>query len=106
LVREGAYKCIHVFSGLVTRCRVFRDQLELLDRNTAQIDAINRRYGLVRQANHFPVDFGFTNQAMDVLEMSYAGANNVRVPVKTFNLKFTTSGAGSLPAIVERVITV
>lgn len=106
LVREGAYKAVHIFSGLVNRCRVFRDQLELMDRNTAQIDAINRRYGLTRQANHFPIDFGFTNQAMDVLEMSYAAPGGGRVAVNTFNLKLTTTGAGSLPAVVERVITV
>lgn len=105
LVREGAYKCVHIFSGLCTRARVFRDQLELLDRNIKAIDAINRRYGLVRQANHFPIDFGFTNQAMDLLEMTQSDGAGGRVPVKTFNLKLTTTGAGSMPAIIERVIT-
>jgi hypothetical protein len=93
-----------VFSGLCTRARVFRDQLELIDRDIPCIDAMNRRYGLVRQANHFPIDFGFTNQAMDLLEMSTANAAGTKVPVKTFNLKLTTSGAGSMPAIIERVI--
>ena len=106
LVREGAYKAVHIFSNLVTRARVFRDQLELLDRNTAQIAALSRRYGLVPQTNHFPIDFAFTNQAMDNLEMSYATGPNTRATVGTFNLKLTTTGAGSLPIMIERVITV
>jgi hypothetical protein len=105
LEREGAYKAIHIFSGLVNRVRVYRDGLELVDRTLAQVAAINRPYGLTAQANHFPVDFGYTNQAMDILEMSRSdGTPTGKVRVNTFNLKLTTTGAGALPAIVERVI--
>lgn len=106
LTREGAYKAIHIFSGLASKVRVFRDQLELLERDLAIIDAINRRYGLTRQSNHFPVDFGYTNQAMDLLEMKVKDAAGNYVQVGTFNLKITTTGAGSMPAIVERVINI
>lgn len=106
LEREGAYKAIHIFSNLVTRGRVYRDGLELVDRTGADIDALNRRYGLTRQANHFPIDFGYTNQAQDVLEMSRSDGKGGSVKVQTFNLKLTTTAGGALPAIVERVITV
>jgi len=106
LEREGAYKAIHVFSNLVTRARVYRDGLELVDRTLADVDALNRRYGLTRQANHFPVDFGYTNQAQDVLEMRVPDGPTTFRQVKTFNLKLTTTAGGALPALVERVITV
>ena len=105
LEREGAYKAIHIFSALVTRARVFRDGLELVDRTLGQVASLNRRYGLSTQPNHFPIDFGYTNQAMDVLEMTRSdGTPSGKVKVNTFNLKLTTIGAGALSTIVERVI--
>ena len=42
---------------------------------------------------------------MDVLEMTRSdGTANGKVKVNTFNLKLTTTGAGALSTIVERVI--
>ena len=98
LERDGAYKCVHIFSNLVTRARVYRDGLELVDRTGANIDSLNRRYGLTRQANHFPIDFGYTNQAQDVLEMRVPipGTDQYK-KVETFNLKLTTTAGGALP---------
>lgn len=107
LERDGAYKAIHIFSNLATRVRVLRDGLELIDRTLAEVDTLNRRYGLTRQANHFPVDFGYTNQAQDLLEMERFDASGNRIyQAKTFNLKVTTSGAGTMPAVIEKAITV
>lgn len=107
LEREGAYKAIHLLSNLVTQVQVYRDGLEIADRTIPDVDAINKRYGLARQTNHFPMDFGYTNQAQDVLEMeSRNAAGQLTYKAKTFNLKINTTGAGSLPAVVERAITV
>ena len=104
LEREGAYKAIHVFSNLVTRVRVYRDQVEMRDTTLAQVNQLNRRYGNTAQANHFPVDFGYTDQAQDILEMTRDDGAGGVVKVGTFNLKLTTTAGGTLPAIIERVV--
>jgi hypothetical protein len=106
LEREGAYKAIHVFSNLVTRVRVYRDNVEMRDTTLAQVNQINRRYGNTAQTNHFPVDFGYTDQAQDILEMTRDTPGGAPVKVNTFNLKLTTTAAGTLPAVIERVVRI
>lgn len=105
LPRDGAYKAIHMFSNVVQRVQVFRDEVKLADRTLSQVNALNRRYGLVAQANVFHLDFGYTNQATDILEMNkgFDGAGKP-IPVETFNLKITTNAGGTIPAIIEKVI--
>ncbi len=104
LEREGAYKAVHIFSNLVTRARVYRDSVEVRDATLAQVNQMNRRYGNVAQTNHFPVDFGYTDQSQDILEMTRDNGAGGKVKVSTFNLKLTTTGAGTLPAVIERAV--
>lgn len=109
LPRTGAYKALHLFTSLVTRVRVKRDGVEIMDRNATQIATIGRRNGLTPQSGHFPIDFAFTNQATDALEMLVveddgAGGKRAR-PANEFNIKLDASDGGNLAGIVEHVVT-
>lgn len=105
LPREGAYKALHLFTNLVSRARVTREGVEILDRTPAQIAAIGARNSLTPQTNHVPVDFGFTNQATDALEMTVPDGKGGFRPVNDFNFKLTTTGAGNLSGIVEQIVS-
>ena len=50
------------------------------------------------------VDFGYTDQSQDILEMTRDNGAGGKVKVSTFNLKLTTTGAGTLPAVIERAV--
>lgn len=104
LPREGAYKAIHLFTTLVNRVRVKRGGLEILDRNTRAVAAIGRRNSLTPQTGHFPIDFAFTNQATDALEMLVPDGKGGKTPVNTFNVKLTTTAGGNITAIIEQVV--
>lgn len=109
LPRVGAYKAIHLFTSVVSRVRVKRDGVEIMDRTTAQIATIGRRNALTPQSGHVPIDFGFTNQATDALEMVVVegdgkGGVSARA-VNELNIKLDTSAGGNIAGVVEQIVT-
>jgi acetylornithine deacetylase/succinyl-diaminopimelate desuccinylase-like protein len=104
LPRSGAYRALHLFSAAVTRARVWREGVEILDRNAAKIAAIGRRHGLTPQTGHFPVDFAPTNQATDALEMLIKNEDGSLRQANSFELKLDVSSGGNLTAVVEQVV--
>jgi hypothetical protein len=110
LPRTGAYKALHLFTSLVTRVRVKRDGVEIMDRTSAQITTIGRRNSLTPQSGHLPIDFAFTNQATDALEMivfeSDGNGGTKARPVNEFNIKLDASAGGNITGVVEQVVTV
>lgn len=110
LPRVGAYKALHLFTSLIDRVRVKRDDVEILDRTPAQIAVISKRNGKAPQSGHVPIDFAFTNQATDALEMIVPdiGADGKAIvrQVKSFDFKFTANTGGNIPAVVEQIVTV
>ncbi len=109
LPRVGAYKALHLFTSNVTRVRVKRDGVEIMDRTAAQITTIGRRNGLTPQSGHVPIDFAFTNQATDALEMLVVETGAVGKPtaraVNEFNVKLDASSGGNITGVVEHIVT-
>jgi hypothetical protein len=110
LPRVGAYKALHLFTALIDRVRVFRDNVELVDRTPAQIAIISKRNGLTPQSGHVPIDFQFTNQATDALEMIVMAPDGkggvTPMQAKSLDFKFTANDGGNIAAIVEQIVTV
>jgi hypothetical protein len=103
LPKRGAYSRLHLLSANVTRVQTFVDGTTIFDRTVAQNAAVLARYSLTPQAAHYPVDFGYTRQITDVLDM-VRSVNGQPVNVLDFNNKITTSAGGSFQAIVERLV--
>ena len=111
LPRVGAYKALHLFTSYIDRVRVYRDDVELLDRTSAQITILSKRNGLTPQSGHLPIDFQFTNQATDAAEMIVqvgvdAAGKPVFAQAKSFDFKFTANTGGNITAVVEQIVTV
>lgn len=109
LPRVGAYRAIHLFTEDVTRVRVWRDDVAILDRTADQIAAIGRRNSLTPQSGHLPIDFAFTNQATDALEMIVfepdGKGGQVARAANSFNIKLDVEEGGNITGVIEQIVT-
>lgn len=91
---------IHCFAAAaaITRARVRSDSVEIFDQTFAQNAQSLAPYGLVQQANSFPIVFDYTQQIRDFLPVLGSDGS----PLRDLNLKLTMASAQNVSFIIEQ----